>query len=251
MDRARGLLLAHRALESHGAIMTFQARLCGCLLNARPDELPGWFEHPQVDLVEWRLDAFIQHNSLEELLAALPAIGSSVRHPILVTNRARKDGGFFSGSEDARLDALQKAVASGADWVDLEDDIAEDLLSPFRQPHVRMLFSHHDFTQTPDSSTLRRLIESMAKKGGQAVKMATLARCAEDNLRVLELIAFGRQELGLDVIAFCMGSLGRWSRVACLLLGSPWTYVQLPGQGSAAPGQLTAAEMHAALELIT
>ncbi|NTW34754.1 MAG: type I 3-dehydroquinate dehydratase [Syntrophobacteraceae bacterium] len=33
--------------------------------------------------------------------------------------------------------------------------------------------------------------------------------------------------------------MGCWSRLACLLLGSPWTYVQLPGQNAAAPGQLS------------
>jgi 3-dehydroquinate dehydratase type I len=90
-------------------------------------------------------------------------------------------------------------------------------------------------------------VKSLASKGPHAIKIVTLARRPEDNLRVLELIAFARESFDTRAVAFCMGPLGKWSRAVSLLLGSPWTYVQLPGQGAAAPGQYSAKEMRALL----
>ena len=60
----------------------------------------------------------------------------------------------------------------------------------------------------------------------------------------------GRDALKVDVVAFCMGPPGRWSRIACLLLGSPWTYVRLVGGAEAAPGQYTALETRALLDML-
>ena len=80
--------------------------------------------------------------------------------------------------------------------------------------------------------------------------MVTLADDHQDCLRVLQLIPWGREALQMDVIAFCMGGPGRWSRIACLLLGSPWTYVRLVGSSEAAPGQYTALETRALLEML-
>ncbi len=228
-----------------------RALLCGCLLTARLEEIPRLLMHPEVDLVEWRLDAFLRDHSGDLLRDALPSLAFTQRRPVIVTNRPQREGGFFTGSEQARLDWLVKAVAHGADWVDLENDTPAEVLHHLQGQKAGVLLSHHDFAGTPDSLSLRRLLEKMARKGAQTVKIATTAREPCDNLRVLELVHFGRHELQLQVIAFCMGAAGRWSRIACVLLGSPWTYVQLPGQVSAAPGQLTAAEARRAMELFS
>ena len=71
------------------------------------------------------------------------------------------------------------------------------------------------------------------------MKIATLAQSGEDNLRVLELIPLAGEEFGIDLIAFCMGPAGKWSRLVSLFLGSPWTYAQFEGQSETAPGQLS------------
>ncbi len=113
----------------------------------------------------------------------------------------------------------------------------------FSREKSRCLLSHHDFSATPDRLTLQRLAAAMAQRKPHAIKIVTYARTPEDNLRVLDLIPFGRQELGMEVLAFCMGPLGRWSRLVSLLLGSPWAYVQFPELSAAAEGQFTATEM--------
>jgi 3-dehydroquinate dehydratase type I len=96
---------------------------------------------------------------------------------------------------------------------------------------------------TPSREILRAKLESMSETGADALKIATLARTDEDNLRVLELIPMAGKRFGIDLVAFCMGPAGRWSRVVSVLLGSPWTYAQFEGRLATAPGQLTVPEM--------
>jgi 3-dehydroquinate dehydratase type I len=204
--------------------------------------------HPELDLIEWRLDLFSVQHTWEKTLDALSVLSDVERHPVLAANRLKAQGGAFEGPESFRVDVLKRAVAAGAEWVDLEEETSEDVLNWFKAKDVKLLLSHHDFSGTPDLSTLKHKVSGMAQRGVQAAKIATYASTPEDNLRVLELIAFGRRELGIDVIGFCMGPLGRWSRVVSLLLGSLWTYVQLPGQSGSAPGQFTPSEIRVLLE---
>jgi 3-dehydroquinate dehydratase type I len=145
------------------------------------------------------------------------------------------------------LEILRKALDCGAEWVDLEEDADR---GPFEGCLDQVVLSHHDFHSTPKRAALYRLAERMAATGVKVIKVAAVARTPEDNLSILDLIPFGERELGVRVIAFCMGPLGRWSRLAGLLLGSPWAYVRLPGSPSAAPGQFTADEMRGLLETL-
>ena len=160
--------------------------ICGCLLDASIEELPGYLRHPLINLLELRLDSFVHYKGYQEAAQALHTLGTVGRHPVVVTNRPEREGGLFTGTEEQRIRLLQKAVESGADWVDLEDDLAEDDLRWFQAADVQILISHHNFGQTPERARLRSLVETMAKKGAHAVKIATLAQAPEDNLKILE-----------------------------------------------------------------
>ncbi len=92
-------------------------------MNAEPQHLLTFLQDPEVDLLEWRLDAFIAHQGWSRTREMLALLGSDRRRPILVTNRPERQGGMFVGSETERLAVLAEAVAAGADWVDLEDDV--------------------------------------------------------------------------------------------------------------------------------
>lgn len=224
--------------------------LCGCMMDFFPRNSPLHLKLPGVDLLEWRLDTLADRESPDAVLEALGMLASADRHPVVATNRPTREGGAFQGDEASRIEILRKAAESGAEWVDLENDVPRDSVEWVRSTGAQILLSFHDFSGTPDRPVLGRLLGTMAAKAPGAVKITTYARSPEDNLRVLELIPLGRREYGIDVIAFCMGPLGRWSRAACVLLGSPWTYVQLPGHSAAAPGQFTAPEMRHLLEAL-
>lgn len=222
--------------------------ICGCLLDFSPEEIAGHMVETKVDLLEWRLDMFIRRYSLQDAVQAVSLLANERSIPFLVTNRPAREGGAFEGRESLRLEVLRKAVEAGAEYVDLETDVSDSDLKWFKTKQAGVVLSHHDFNGTPDERSLRKRVEQMAGREPDVVKIVSLAREHEDNLTMLGLIPWARKELGARVIAFCMGQAGRWSRVICVAMGSPWTYVQLPGQNQAAPGQFSADDMRIILK---
>lgn len=236
--------------KATGVVRRVGRRICGCLLDCALDEFPGYLNHPGIDMVEWRIDEFSLKYSPERIFRFMQSLSASPRHPIIATNRPLREMGSFQGPEDLRLRMLEDAAGAGAEWVDIEHDAAIEAVARFHEKGTKVLVSWHNPAETPSSHDLRAQLEKMCKTGADAIKIATLASVGEDNLRVLELIPLAHRELDTDVIAFCMGPAGKWSRIAALFLGSPWTYAQMPGQPPAAPGQLTAAEIKTVIDLM-
>jgi 3-dehydroquinate dehydratase type I len=81
------------------------------------------------------------------------------------------------------------------------------------------------------------------------VKLETLAREPADNLRMLSLIPLARAR-GKEIIAFCMGPLGKWSRVAAPLVGSWLSFAPFSKTGASAPGQLTVNDLKRAWKML-
>lgn len=224
--------------------------ICGCLLDCTVEEFPGYLNHPEINILEWRIDEFSRKFPKDGLSPFFKALSHSPRHPVIVTNRPLREMGSFEGSEDLRLQMLSEAARAGADWIDLEHDVANGLITGFRKHDAKILVSWHSPAETPARLVLRSRLEKMCKTEADALKIVTTARTEEDNLRVLELIPLARREFDIDLIAFCMGPLGKWSRLVSVLLGSPWTYARMPGQAAAAPGQFTAAQVRDLLEIM-
>jgi 3-dehydroquinate dehydratase I len=82
----------------------------------------------------------------------------------------------------------------------------------------------------------------MLAQEADILKVVTTAHTPEDNLRVLALIPRARAA-GKDIIAFCMGPLGKWSRVATVFLGGFLTFAPFNLKQASAPGQITDNEM--------
>jgi 3-dehydroquinate dehydratase-1 len=82
------------------------------------------------------------------------------------------------------------------------------------------------------------------KRFSKNVKIVTTAKSTNDSSLVLSL--YHEAKL-VNLIAFSMGDYGKISRILCLLLGSPFTYVSL---GKAiAPGQFSLDEMKSILKM--
>lgn len=225
--------------------------ICGCLGECSLDRFPQWLNHPEVDLLEWRMDKFARNHSQAEMRLFCQALQAKPRLPIIATNRPVRQMGDFEGPEEVRLGMLADAAGCGADWVDLEEDAHPENIARFKRTGARVLLSWHSPAGTPPAKVLRAKLEGMCKTGADALKIAALAQSAEDNLRVLELIPLARKELGIDLIAFCMGPAGKWSRPASIFMGSPWTYAQLEGQLATAPGQFSAVELRSLIRALS
>ncbi|MBM4273492.1 MAG: type I 3-dehydroquinate dehydratase [Deltaproteobacteria bacterium] len=193
---------------------------------------------------EMRLD-YLEKPDLPRLFRTRPG-------PVIATNRRREEGGQWAGAEAERLALLEECLTYGVDFLDVElaVDAAWRRELPGRRGAAGIILSWHDFDGTPESGRLEAVLEEMVAAEAQVVKMVTLARKPEDNLRVLSLIPKAKAQ-GREIIAFCMGPLGMWSRVAAPLLGSFLTFAPFSKRGASAPGQITINKLHRLWRLLT
>ncbi|MEE9530757.1 MAG: type I 3-dehydroquinate dehydratase [Syntrophobacteria bacterium] len=219
-------------------------KICVSVMVERPDQVLEAMTRAKdmgANLLEWRLDVTRQPE-VENVLRQAPL-------PVIATVRSLDHGGHFDGSKEEQLGLLLRAAAGGSSYVDWEFRREEDLPDELASMRERVILSYHNFQQTPPDNILEPLFNDMAAIRAGTVKVVTLAQKMEDNISLLNLIGQGRKK-GLEVVAFCLGSLGRISRVACLLVGGAFTYAALERGAEAAPGQFALAEMHQLLEML-
>lgn len=178
-------------------------------------------------MVEMRLDYITGDIPVRALLERRPT-------PVVATCRRRSEGGKFSGSEDQRLQVLRTAIAEGADYVDLEEDVAAVIR---RFGKTKRIVSHHDFRQTPPD--LEEIHARLSELDADIVKIAVMANSPHDNLRVLKLV----QQAKVPTVGFCMGEFGQPSRILTARFGSPFTYATFHQERELAPGQLSFDQM--------
>jgi 3-dehydroquinate dehydratase type I len=177
---------------------------------------------------------------LEEPAPDLQKLFRSLPGPVIATNRLAAEGGRWTGTEAGRLALLAQALDLGVTGLDVE--LAAD--PGFRREvwerrgKTRLILSWHDFAGTPDAARLEAVQDEMLASEADVVKLVALANDPADNLRMLSLIPRA-QAAGKDVIAFCMGPVGKWSRIAAPLLGSWLSFAPFSKHGASAAGQLT------------
>ena len=193
------------------------------------------------DLLEWRLDATAEPD-IEATLRQAPL-------PVIATVRSVEQGGRFAAGKAEQLRLILEAAESGCAYLDWEFCPGEVLPAELYPIRNRVVLSYHNSDETPSDEKLVSLFREMAAIGAGVVKIVTRAQKREDNLRVLSLIGHGKRQ-DQKVAAFCLGPLGRISRVACLLVGGIFTFAALETGAEAAPGQLTLPEIRQALELL-
>jgi len=175
-----------------------------------------------VRLVELRLDYVQGEVNVRRLLKDRPC-------PVIVTCRRKSDGGRWEHSEEARLTLLRTAIVEGADYVDLEDDVAAAVP---RYGATKRIVSHHDFQKTPADLTL--LHKRLASMNADVVKIATMANHPIDNLRMLQMVHASK----LPTIGICMGDIGVPTRILGGRAGAPFTFATFNEDRVLAPGQI-------------
>lgn len=156
------------------------------------------------------------------------------------TLRPKSEGGKFSGSEKERISILKLIAEYNPHLLDVEFNTLKknpSLKKYITKTKTTILVSWHDFKKTPNVEFLLKRLNEM-KKFSNHVKIVTSAKKVTDASFVLSIYARAQ---GVKLIAFAMGDEGRISRILCLYLGSPFTYVSL---GKAvAPGQFSLKEI--------
>lgn len=178
-------------------------------------------------LVELRLDYLRSEVDIRRLLDNRPC-------PVVITCRRQSDGGRWSGTEDKRRTLLRAAIVSGADYIDLEEDVAKSIP---RYGKTKRIISHHDFQKTPDN--LEAIHARLSALDPDIVKIATTANSPADNLRMLMLV----KSASRPTVGLCMGDLGTPTRILAGKFGCPFTFATFHHERALAPGQLSFDEM--------
>ena len=193
------------------------------------------------DYVEVRLD-FLK---IEQIPNALEIIKKDL-NKIICTLRPTTEGGKFPGNEKERISIIKLIAEYNPFLLDIEfNTLKKDkkLVKYLKSTKTKLLVSWHDFKKTPKSSELKNKIRQMSKFSSN-VKIVSTAKSTEDATRMLEMYSKKGKN---NLISFAMGDAGKLSRILCLYLGSPYTYVSL---GKAvAPGQFSVDEVNKIINL--
>ena len=195
------------------------------------------------DLIEIRADVFPRAFLHPEPLRALLAkVRRAVKKPLIITLRARAEGGRMPRhfQEQDRLN-LFRAALSNADVADVElsaNDINHHVVFEAHKRGRAVILSYHDFRRTPSDKALAALVRKVKRLEGDVLKVAATPRRAWDVARFME---FCRRTPFKRRVFLPMGPKGRESRKNGFEYGSCLTYgyVRRP----TAPGQFSVREL--------
>lgn len=188
-----------------------------------------------LDVAELRVDHFTRVD-LDWVLARIDVFAGI---PLLATIRSAAESGGWQGSEAERV-ALFRALLPRVDAVDveIESEIARDVVHAARDAGKLAIASFHDFAKTPRPEALADVVARGRALGADVVKIATMVEDRSD-LRSLARLLIEIEDVGL--IAIGMGDAAVATRVLFPALGSLLTYAHA---GTAtAPGQIPLVEM--------
>ena len=186
------------------------------------------------DYAEIRFD-FLNPNLVPD---ALQQIKKDLRKCVC-TLRPVSEGGKFEGGEKNRISIIKLIAEYNPFLLDVELNTLsknKNLRRYLKNTGTDILVSWHNFKQTPSNSVLKKKLTQMEKISNN-IKIVTMAKSINDATQVLSLYKNNNTKL----IAFSMGNYGRISRILCLFLGSPYTYVSLGKP--IAPGQFSVDEV--------
>jgi 3-dehydroquinate dehydratase type I len=197
-------------------------------------------EAAHADFIEVRLDRLKDCLENHHGLADLAAHGKT---PKIATDKA-------SRTETEHRQMLLNAAESGFEYVDAELSTPqlEDLTRELKALGAKPIVSFHKFNGALSLSELNSILEREISSGAEVCKIITTAKQMEDNLTTLNFTSIASSKTKL--VCFCMGELGKVSRLLSPLFGGFFTFASLERGGETAPGQMTIQEMKSAYALL-
>ena len=223
--------------------------ICTTIQNKTAEQILEALEH--CEMAEIRLDRCeLSARETEDVFTSDVPLVATCR----ISEVAQNDPSLQNLPDSAReIKAMQiaekrlvRAIEAGARYVDVEIEAQKQMSKRVRsaahENGTIFIRSYHDFEGTDSYEALKALVEKCKYHGADIVKIVTTAHSAEDVDKVMALYEWAHAE-NIDLIAFCMGEVGRQSRLDCLKYGAPYTYAALSADAAAAPGQWPADEM--------
>ena len=217
-------------------------RICVSIL---PKTVPEAFllmekaEAAHADFIEIRLDRL--KDCLENRgLADLVAYGKT---PKIATDKA-------SRSETEHRQLLIGVAKSGFEYVDIELSTPqlEDLVKELKALGAKSIVSFHKLDGSLSVPELNNVLEREISSGAEVCKIVTTAKQMKDNLTTLNFTSTASTKA--KVVCFCIGELGKVSRLLSPIFGGFFTFASLEHGSETASGQFTIQEMRAAYKLL-
>lgn len=184
----------------------------------------------------------------------------------IFTFRDFSEGGQIELGKSERLKIIQLLIEAHPQYYDIEmkndRETLQSVINMARENNVKLIYSFHDFEKTPSYDEGFNIIEKFKEElvNNYAVdfisikktifKLIFTAQKFEDNLIPMKICKdFLEKNKSKNVISFCMGELGIFSRIMCVIAGSFLTYASL--EERTAPGQINIRNMREILKIVS
>ncbi|UCH13377.1 MAG: type I 3-dehydroquinate dehydratase [Bacteroidales bacterium] len=177
-----------------------------------------------VEMAEIRLD--LTEFNLDEIKKVF-----SLQKKLIATHRPDKH------TEEERMKNLKAAIKAGAKYLDLEYESNEiyrkEMISYAHSNNCDVVISYHNYENTPDLEVLKIILKNSFEFGADIAKIVATAITNIDNAKILSLYNYpGR------IIAFCMGNMGKITRIIAPFMGAEFTYAAMDEGEATAAGQI-------------
>jgi 3-dehydroquinate dehydratase type I len=210
------------------------ARICVSILPKNAAEALQLIEKAEAahaDFIEVRLDRLENNLGLAELTC-------HGKTPKIATDKS-------SRKETEHRQMLLSAAKGGFEYVDvkLSTPQLEDLVKELKLLGAKSIVSFHKLDGSLPISELNSILEREISSGAEVCKIVITAKNVEDNLTTLNFVSAASSKA--KVLCFCMGELGKVSRLLSPLFGSFFTFASLERGSETAPGQMAIQDMRA------
>lgn len=213
--------------------------MVGTTIQELRDEA-SYIKEMRPDFIEWRIDAYRDPDHLPDAFQLITELRQN-GFGMIFTPRDVNEGGFNALSSKERLSLIDQATALNlCDYVDIESrstsSFKEQVNSLLGKRNIPLIYSYHNFIQTPELSEIESLLEAGIQEG-QVEKFAFMPKNREDlkNLMVASDL-FRKNHPDRLLILIAMGEIGEESRIFPEKLNSSLSFAS--GLNSSAPGQV-------------
>jgi len=214
-----------------------------CVSGENPQEITHLIqkaEHEtEASIIEIRAD-YLQEKFLH--LDTLMLFRQKSKRQLILTIRIQKEGGHTKIDNQLRKKLFLDAIALGYDYIDIEESSDKELINELinNRGNASIILSYHNFNEMNELK-IESKIESMKKFNPDIMKIVMTAQNYTDNLIIEKILRKYGNSVPL-LTCFCLGEIGKESRIKGHTLGNVLTYISLNENTSTAAGQLTYSE---------
>ena len=188
-----------------------------------------------------------------DLDSVLVSLRQGIVLPVILTCRPKREGGYFPGSEEQRLEVLRKAIESGVSWVDLEINInVEERLKLFqlaKKGGTKIIASSHVLDEVPISKEIIKDIKDNIDLG-DVIKICYKSSGRTDGINLFEA-AWDLKNTEIKTAIMGMGQAGDWNRIHSPILGQAIVYSTMEnGWHLAQKGMINTTDLKIAWEML-